>query len=368
MATVARLIHCASPDTGPAFPAPARSVTVDRVDDQRLTPFAPPTTDSDPPKPESLPDFRTRATSGARRAGALLCVNFCIVMLTSLIAPAVAGRPLGVSPLIPGFVDLLIGVLLVRGNASVVNWAIIRAMGGLLVFGGINIMNHQFASLPFLAIVTTSLLVLLFGDPRPLRVNLATGAFGIYALMSVLGLMVLSGSGNPITSAMARAQGGVEREPVRKLTGVAKAYKLTFPEGWYLRTAEAAHKNNALADRWAMKAGLDIHVMTIVETVALRPGTALNLDLFTDKVVEGIEKVGTGRVELSRTPLEGVPSGLVVHSSVQTQSLGEMHYLHGAIVDGADAYQIIAFARSSQWDNVGRELEEIVRSFRLPAR
>ncbi|MDI1433853.1 hypothetical protein [Polyangium sorediatum] len=151
--------------------------------------------------------------------------------------------------------------------------------------------------------------------------------------------------------------------PPGKVTGVSTNYTLTPPsDAWALRKAEAAQKDNPLADRWIVRPDKDAHVFVVAEHA---PGAVVDLEKYVDAVASSILERMHGTIT-SREPLRTDPKNarlLLVHAETEGMKL---EYAYGLFARGDRAFQVIAFARTEVFASVKDELLEAIETFEMP--
>ncbi len=146
-------------------------------------PYMPPGVDDAPPSPALPP----RITRGARLAGAFLLVHAALVIAHRLLWSGGLGTFGAV------IIDVAIGVSLVRGNADFRPWAMVRALLGGIISGGLFLARKQYFDAAFVIALAGSIFNLVVGDPDKLRITLSAIVFGVCALVELIGLFRLLG-------------------------------------------------------------------------------------------------------------------------------------------------------------------------------
>lgn len=327
--------------------------------------YAPPTA----PAPEPPQDFVPYETTlGQRIAGALLIANAVIIGLEFLLMPT---DPTSKDPLsspgrsvLPAIIDIAIGVSLLSKNKKVLTWAIFRAALGLVLFVGIRVAQGDMLSAVMQLAVSGSLLLLLIGNASKPRIAVASGLFGIYGLLSLVGIGAELTGTNPLASAIQGASGQLEPGPARNVTGKISHYQLSTPsDKWRLRTPEAARKDNPLADLWLIRPDIDAHVVVIAEKI---PGGMLTADALADVVVDNAKQSSTEFKLISRTPLRTNPEdGRLLHTQSTVDGMA-MESLIGVIGYYEHGFQVMGLARRGTFPQVEEELRSIIESFKVP--
>jgi hypothetical protein len=338
------------------------------MSNQDQNPYAPPAASFEPPensRPSRPPDTATR---GQRLAGALLIVNAALVLIEAAVTmgtpqPAEAMPSVGI---VPAMIDVGIGASLVSGSRKTLKWAILRVVIGLVVWSGMQLVRGEWVMVALQAVVGGSFLLLLIGDAGRARIAVGASAFGLFALVSLLGIGVTVTGGNPLASVIGALRPDIEPTPTRQVTGLATGYSLTLPnDKWHLRKADAAKKDNPIVDRWLVRPDTDAHILVIVEDV---PGANLSVDAYADAILDGAKAASKNLTVLQRDPLPGhAEDGRLLHTTSTIQAL-ELEYYYALIVDHDHAYQIVVFTQRSTFPGLAAELRQIIASFKLPPR
>jgi hypothetical protein len=341
------------------------------MSDEDRNPYAPPSAfrEADEEEKQRRPLAPDAATKGQRVAGALLIANALLVFIEGAVTigqPTTPAATPGAS-VMPALIDLGIGASLVSGSGKTARWAVIRVGLGLLLWGGIQLAQGEYAMVALQSLVSAALLLLLLGDAGRARIAAGATAFGLYAIVSLLGIAVLVGGSNPLAAVMGTLRSDIEATPAKVVTGVAAPYSYAVPnDRWYLRKTEAAKKDNALVDRWLTRPDKDAHVIVIVED--LPPGSTLPIDAYADAVLEGAKKASANIAVLERHPLAGhLDNGMFLHTTGTIGAI-DLEYYYALIADHDHAYQIIAFSMKSGFASLASEMQAMIASFKLPPR
>lgn len=327
--------------------------------------YAPPTA---PMKDVPPPIVPYEATLGQRLAGALLIANAIIVALEMVLMPSVStSKDPFSSPghsIVPALIDVFIGVSLLSKKKNVLPWAILRAALGLVIFVALRAMQGDVFLAVMQIAVSGALLLLLIGDASKPRIAVGGALFGVYGLLSLIGIGAELTGQNPLASLIQGASGQIESLPARSVTGETSHYQLTTPsDKWHLRTRAAAQKDNPLADRWLTRPDVDAHVVVIAEKV---PGSMVFPDALTDAVIDNSKKLATEFKLIDRQPLRTRPEdGRMLHTQSTVNGLA-IESLVGVIGYYEHGFQVVAFARRASFAGVEAELRSIVESFNPP--
>jgi hypothetical protein len=298
-----------------------------------------------------------KAPLGARIAGAVLLLN-AVANALSMIKEGPGSGPLASQEMKATIVDLVFGVgLLVAGNARLQKWAIVRVALGLLLFGGIFGAQHDMISLALQVGLSASLLLLLIGDAGKVRIGAGATIGAAYLLLGMAGVVQTWTGSNPAAAALLASKGEISPAAGR-LKGDKFDYCVSVPEQhWYLRSAQAAARDNPSSDRWLTRPDLDAHVMIMAESV--EPTLRINQDRFERAVLGDMKGRLTHFESLGR---EALPDGAMLHLRGHAKTL-DLEYYRGLFAYRNRGYQVVAFATPKSFARAEPELASIVRSF-----
>lgn len=153
-------------------------------------------------------------------------------------------------------------------------------------------------------------------------------------------------------------------EVVKEIRGSTIAYALTAPsDGWYLRTDEAAKKDNSLTDRWLIRPDKSANILVIVEEI---PGAVVDIDKLADAVTSNI-KTGLAGEVMSREPIKSREKNGRILRVKATVEATEFEYIYGLYADGPRAFQVVTFAPTSDFGKVQADLQKAIETFKLPS-
>jgi hypothetical protein len=305
-----------------------------------------------------------KAPLGARLAGAVMIVNGLALLAEkglgikggSAIGPSSTSTP---APIIFSF---LLGALVLSGSRGAVKVARVLVALSAAVMPLLLLSRGQHVMAALQAAYSTALLLLLFGEAGTLRRWVAAALAAGFFMMEGLGLYGAVSGRYPLGRVTMAGQ--LEAGPVTKVSGADVRYQLSVPGGsWYLRTAAASHKDNALADRWLVRPDRDTHVMVIVET--LPSGSAASMDRFREIVVGNMKKSGDQFSVLDEAPFAtALEAGHLVHAKSQLNGQ-PVEWLIGLYIQPPYIIQVLAFGNGRAFTEVEPELRSIVTSLVL---
>ena len=292
-------------------------------------------------------------TAGSRAAGIVLLLNVVVNLTAMALLPHESS---GLSALHGLVVDAVVGGGLLTGKEKWHKWALVRAILGGVVYGGILAFQHDYSALAFQLMLSTSLVLLLLGKPGTLRIATAAVVCAPYFLMAAVGFVATKTGSNPIAASALAASGSISPSG-GTLRGTKAEYCIELPkERWYLRDPAVARKDNELADRWATRPDVDAHVMVIAEEV---PGAVIPQDQF-ESAIEKEARNNLGAFHMiGRDP---IATGAALHYSGTAKGMN-LEYYRGAFADGSRAYQVVAFATPASFEKIRDEITGIVKSF-----
>ena len=305
------------------------------------------------------------ASTGQRVAGALLIVNAALVIFETLALPDPQPGAAMPGMAVTSLIDVALGASLLSGSTAAVTFTLVRVGLGLVLFTLVRVVAVDWWAAGMQVAVSVALLLLLVGRAGKLRIAVAGVLFGLYVASEALGCYIILSGHNPLARTVFTARGELEREPAGDVAGVRLDYHLRAPsDHWYLRTADAAARDNPLADRWLMRPDRDAHLVVIAESI---PGVMVPLPAFVDTFVANMRSAAPTLELLDDSPLPRHPDTgrrLHLHASVEGQSID---YLVGVVTAYGSAYQIIGWTTSTNFAAVRDELSAAIDSFTVPA-
>lgn len=294
-------------------------------------------------------------TLGMRVAGGVLVANALVNAASMALVKDAGGAANSFHSVV---IDLVVGGGLLAGKVRWQKWGFVRAVVGGVIFCAMFAFQQDWMSMVFQLMLSGALTLLLLGEPGTPRVATAMALCLPYFLLAILGLASIQGMANPLGPAMQTALGDVVPAPTR-LQGDKFEYCLEVPSTrWYLRKPEAAHKDNPLADRWLTRPDLDAHVMVIAEEVAAEVVIGQSV---LESVVEKDMRATLANFRLEGT--EKMAQGNAFHATGRVKGM-DLEYYRGVVAHRNRAYQVVAFARQTQFAQNRAELVGLVQSFR----
>jgi hypothetical protein len=156
----------------------------------------------------------------------------------------------------------------------------------------------------------------------------------------------------------------LEPAPAREVVGVAYPYRVTAAnDRWHLRKADAAKKDQPLADRWLVRPDRAARVIVIAEQV---PGHRLPIDAYADEVEANARRGAQNYTRILRTPLASDPTnGRFLHATMAIDGV-ELEYYYGIVTAGERGFQIVGIIERTGFSTAGEEIKQLIDSFRLP--
>jgi hypothetical protein len=132
---------------------------------------------------------------------------------------------------------------------------------------------------------------------------------------------------------------------------------------WRLLTAEAARKDNPIADRWLVRPDMDAHVLVIAERV---PGGMVPIEAFADTVIANAKKTMKDYTATSREPWPAYPrNGRLIRGSGTGEGI-ELVYMYGLVTGYERAFQVVGFAPRKAPAEAMEDIAKIIDSLKLP--
>jgi hypothetical protein len=257
-------------------------------------------------------------------------------------------------------IDLVLGGMLLTGNAKALLWVKIRVVLGGLVLPALFFAKGETLLGGLQLAFSVGLALLLFGEAGRLRIAVGLLASGLVLALETVGLLGIATG----TAPLARLQYAADLEggPVDVVEGQACPYRLTAGGGhWYLRKTEVARKDNPLADRWLIWPDRDAHVLVIAEQ--LEPGLMVDLDKFAEVVLSNARESAPDLEVVGRQPLAS--GGLRLHTRGTIDGIALESY-YGLYAREPWIFQVYAFTVQRHFDAVKNDLGNVVASFEKP--
>jgi hypothetical protein len=254
-------------------------------------------------------------------------------------------------------IDIICGLLLLLSPSKViVTIVVIRSVFALILFVIKDLAGSQFEHLFLQVIYSGSIIFLLTKTPEKLLRNLAVG---ITIIIQIFILGSISSSAI-IHSNLDRIYALGQYE-VREIKGVFYEYQLKIDsENWYLRERDSALKDNPLVEQWVVNPEFDAHILVIGEKIS----RTLNMDLFKfrDNVISNAEKASSQFKKIEEFATTSVYSGLIIHSKAKINFI-DIEFLHGLYIMNDDAFQIVAFCKSENFEIFEKDFIKVINSF-----
>ena len=149
--------------------------------------YAPPQADTNVAAPV-LPSLAGQdVPRNVRIAGWLMIANAAMVLVSRLFLPAAVAVGL-----LPAIIDLIIGTSLARGRGQLRIWAMIRCVGGAVLFGGLLLSQGNYIDFGMTLAGCTSLFVLLMGRAGVARIAICCSIFGLFLLVNLITVIMLA--------------------------------------------------------------------------------------------------------------------------------------------------------------------------------
>jgi len=305
-------------------------------------------------------------TVGQRIAGGLMLLCAIGFVASKLLLPLETGEHwyTGIGG---GVADLLLGVWLLRGRGRAVNWAIAKALLGLVGYPLVQLAHEPFTLVALVTISEFGLLLLLVGHARVRRIAAGILAAAPYLALLTVGLYAAI-TERPV-AALGRLVGeddGLTAAPA-ELSGVAGEYVFEIPAtGWRLRPRETPAAGELQVDLALSRPDVAAEFAILVEPREDAPLAD------PDELVEVVlanDRAGADHYDVvSREPLARYPAiGRLVHTR-DTRGDEQTDTLIAVIVTRQLEYRIVAFAPHADFPAVETELRALIDSFTLTAR
>jgi hypothetical protein len=299
--------------------------------------------------PLAREDPAERAKRSLQVAGAMLVAT---ALLSGVAIAALPGETMG-SPFAL-VIDCVIGISLLRGDPKYKGFAIFRVVAGLVVYGGMSVVQGDLATLVIQGALSGALLLLLIGVPTPLRMRL-----GVAACVAVLALLVLGIVGVRLLPAMVAGETSAPRGGV--VRGVDVPYTI-HAGAMRVRDRATARTENPSADNWLVDLGRDEHVLVVCLGGA--GGGAVDVSSYAAGVTAELTATGGAAASVSQGP--AAPHNDAMRAIVTATGMpGGVNYEVQTYARGSDACAVYGFAMASTWADAQPRLAQVLSSFRF---
>jgi hypothetical protein len=276
------------------------------------------------------------AVAGAVRvAGAILAVHGLLQLSVASLESSAEGAMAVLDPWLAGF-DLVVGGILLSGQAQVRDWATTRAALGGIGLGLFYAVAGQRSSALLALGFGAGILLLLVGRASMARAAAGSVAACAAALVAALGTGPFLGFRNPMGAVSAGLNGEVQWVTARELRGERVGFRVSLPgEGWRLAKPETKEESEPEPDGGAATEGPSRMVHELSPTVR-RADVNLDVQLmgirFPPDVTLDPEKAMETMVDGAR---ESLPELMLSDEQALDVPNGALHVLEGtAWVDG----------------------------------
>ena len=151
--------------------------------------YAPPQADTNVAAPLPSMAIRADVPTNVRIAGWLMIANAAMVLISRIVLPTSVAVGF-----LPAIIDLVIGASLARGNGQLRIWAMVRCVGGAVLFGGLLLSQGNTIDFVVTLVGCGSLFALLMGRAGVARIAICTTLFGLFLIVNLIGVIMLAGA------------------------------------------------------------------------------------------------------------------------------------------------------------------------------
>jgi hypothetical protein len=312
--------------------------------------------------PLQMTEDQPAVPSSAKAAGLVLIANGLLQLVATLVT-GVGQGPVAFGGLFSVAIDFVVGGYLLADNEQALKWAKWRVGLGLLFLPFVQYMTGGFIVAGFQAAFSAGLLLLLLGTPGLLRLGMGVAACGLCLLLQLAGLFAIGVGTNPLSRYVLSSQ--AEGAAVKVVDGKDFKYRLqTTGDGWYIRKADLAKKDNPLADRWLINPGREGHVLVLVERVG--PTDRINMDTFARVIMDNARNAVRDLTLVEQKTLENAQGpGRLLHTRGKVEG-NAVEFYYGLYAREPEVYQVVAFTRQRNFGELEPQLYEWVSSLETP--
>lgn len=241
-----------------------------------------------------------------------------------------------------GLIDLGIGISLLLNYRKFLSFAKVRLIAGIVIFGGMAIFSQDFFSLAVQLVLSSSILILLFGKTSQLRMGFAVVLFSLILFFYVdSSLSVFTGSSivNGIRFHNEYTLVEIEDDSFLHLPGL--------PDSWKMRAKSSYVDINPVVSTWLVDPYKDSHIMVIHEE--LPSGFEITHSMIVDSVLDNAQFMAKVAVlEQQQDEYLGFERTFMQTRTEFAEM--ELSYYYNILTNDSQAIQIIYFARAPGFD------------------
>lgn len=141
-----------------------------------------------------LPSIKSAdVPTNVKIAGWLMIANAAMVLISRVVLPTSVAVGF-----LPAIIDLVIGASLARGNGQLRIWAMVRCVGGAVLFGGLLLSQGNTIDFVVTLVGCGALFALLVGRAGVARIAICTTLFGLFLIVNLIGVIMLAGASSAL--------------------------------------------------------------------------------------------------------------------------------------------------------------------------
>lgn len=260
----------------------------------------------------------------------------------------------------PSAVDIMIAVAILKGNKSLVGFAIFRVVMGML-FAGRYLKDEDYVSIGLQAIMTFTFLMLLIGKPKKIRLGFSYAGMGILAIFYFVNLQQIFTGTNYLNQIIASIIYKSKDIKNGQVFNSDFEYKInSVSDFWKSRIKEDFKKDNPLADKWLINSKYDAHIIVLAEK--LDPSMTIQHDLFLENVKKNYQSIPSTSIlnENSNLIMNHNSTNLEFKTTINQMAL---HYKVGVFSKNNIGIQVIGFCPEQVFTKLKPEFEKVISSF-----
>jgi hypothetical protein len=295
---------------------------------------------------------------GQKVSGGILVINSLIILAFTIFS---IGDKSVVSPIGPAIFDILIGWSILRGSAKWVKLAIVRIILGLLIWGGIAFFQNDIFSAALQIAFSTSLMLLLIGDAKKVRITLACILASFLLIVYLLAIQSHIYGYNTLNTYILEKQYNLDKAKNEII--ISKKYHYTFGplgQNWQLRNEKDARKVNPLSDIWYVSPKYNAHILIIAESV--ETGGSVDINICKNNAIKNASNLDDYRLIESSDIEVGNLHGISLDTSGKSMGV-KFRYKYALFTKKNVAIQIICFSPEETFKFLEADFENAISTF-----
>ncbi|MBI9018742.1 MAG: hypothetical protein JEZ07_15920 [Phycisphaerae bacterium] len=301
------------------------------------------------------------STTGQRIAAGVMVTNAVlslILMMLDGFADDTSSKMVG-----PYIFDIVLGISIFSGNHKWVKLAIIRVFVGIFIWIALALAQENTALAILQFIYGASLLILMFGNPKKVRLSIGCGMASIIALMWLSAFQLHFSGYSFINNLLLKNTYDLVDAENELLVNESHNYSFgPISSGWQQRKRAAVIKEMPVATNWFVNPKYDAHIAIITEKID--PDYIIDHVEFVKVVIENASNLDGFSVISKKDISTEKVDATILNTTANLDDL-MLKYRYGLFSKNNIAVQIICWSSIYSFDNVQDDFSAAIDSFKF---